>query len=370
MTTGWRDRSLGDLLGEFGLDLLPEHDFPTDGWSGATFTSLIDAYGRRYVLKRTSPLIDWIARATRDDELREGWMAALPRGALAWMPTSMSPYLGAAADGSGVAILSPDLSNELIAWERPGHDPAIDRATLARVLRAVARLHAIPWSRVLETALAGDGRPAAPWCPLPERLTLLAPAAAARYAADDNPVGDRFLAGWDAFDRLAPEGARHLVARLGADPSSLVAALGKLPSLGLHGDLKLANVALLPDEQVAFIDWQMTLQAPVAVELGWFLVSNSGSLPLRPEEVMAGYREALEWDSGRWSAEGHGHDFAGLVGDWDAQLDLTWIVGLLLRGWRKGLDAEAGVLLPNGMTAADDLAWWSARAEDAAARRL
>jgi hypothetical protein len=370
MTGGWRERSLQDLLSEHGLELLPEHEFPTDGWSGATFSSLRDSDGRRYVLKRTSFETDWIARATRDHELREGWLAALPRGALAWMPTSMSPYLGAAADGPGVAILTPDMSNELIAWERPGHDPAIDRATLARVLRATARLHAIPWSRVLESALAGDDRVSAPWCPLPERLTLLAPASAARYAADDNPVGHRFLAGWDAFDRLAAPSARNLVARLGADPSALVAALETLPALGLHGDLKLANIALLPDEAVAFIDWQMTLQAPVAVELGWFVVSNSGSLPLPPEEVLAGYREALEWDSGRWGAEGHGHDLAGLVGDWELQTDLTWIVGLLLRGWRKGLDAEAGVVLPSGIRAADDLAWWCARADEAASRRL
>ena len=28
------------------------------------------------------------------------------------------------------------------------------------------------------------------------------------------------------------------------------------------------------------------------------------------------------------------------IGDWDRQVDLTWIIGLLLRGWRKGLDAE------------------------------
>ena len=58
------------------------------------------------------------------------------------------------------------------------------------------------------------------------------------------------------------------------------------------------------------------------------------------------------------------------IGDWDAQRDLTWIVGLLLRGWRKGLDAEAGVVLGSGVRAADDLAWWSARAVEAAGRRL
>ncbi len=370
MNGSWQDRSLLDLLQGFGLDLLPEHEFPTDGWSGATFTTVANSEGRRYVLKRTSLGVDWIARATRDDRLREGWLAALPAGALSWMPGSMVPYLGAAADGDGVAILMPDLSNELIAWERPGHDPAIDRAVLARVVRAIARLHAMPWTRVLESALERDGDDAPLWCPLPERLTLLAPSAAARYAADGNPVGDRFLEGWGRFDERAPDAARELVARLDADPAPLVDALGRLPALGLHGDLKLANVALLPEEQVAYIDWQMTLVAPVAVDLGWFLVSNSSSLPMPPDQIMEGYREALAWDSGRWGAEGHGHDFGELVGDWEAQRDLTWIVGLLLRGWRKGIDAEAGLVLPSGVSAADDLAWWCERAVEAAERRL
>jgi hypothetical protein len=44
---GWRDRTLLDLLTEHGLELSPEHAFPTDGWSGATFTGLIDPAGRR-----------------------------------------------------------------------------------------------------------------------------------------------------------------------------------------------------------------------------------------------------------------------------------------------------------------------------------
>ncbi|HET9085810.1 MAG TPA: phosphotransferase [Candidatus Limnocylindrales bacterium] len=370
MNGSWQDRSLLDLLHGFGLDLLPEHEFPTDGWSGATFTTVADSEGRRYVLKRTSLGLDWIARATRDERLREGWLAAVPQGALAWMPDSMVPYLGAAADGDGVAIVMPDLSNELIAWERPGHDPAIDRVTLARVVRAIARLHAIPWTLVLEGALERDGDEAPPWCPLPERLTLLSPTSAARYAAEDNPVGDRFLEGWALFDGRAPDAARDLVARLDADISPLVAALGRLPGRGLHGDLKLANVALLSDERVSYIDWQMTLVAPVAVDLGWFLVSNSGSLPLPPKEIVEGYREALAWDSGRWSAGEQGHDFDDLVGDWEVQRDLTWIVGLLLRGWRKGIDADAGMTLPSGVSAADDLAWWCDRAVEAAERRL
>jgi hypothetical protein len=58
------------------------------------------------------------------------------------------------------------------------------------------------------------------------------------------------------------------------------------------------------------------------------------------------------------------------LGDWDAQVDLSAIVGLLLRGWRKGLDTEAGAVLASGVSAADDLAQWSDRAVEAARRRL
>ena len=48
----------------------------------------------------------------------------------------------------------------------------------------------------------------------------------------------------------------------------------------------------------------------------------------------------------------------------------TWrsIVGLLLRGFRKGLDTEAGVTLASGVQRADDLAWWCERAVAASAR--
>ena len=86
--------------------------------------------------------------------------------------------------------------------------------------------------------------------------------------------------------------------------------------------------------------------------------------------IVGEYRQALEWDSGRWGFGSDAHDFAALTGDWDAQLDLTWLIGLLLRGWRKGLDAEAAVTLGSGVSAAEDLAWWCERAVEAADRRL
>jgi hypothetical protein len=370
--SGWHDRTLVDLLAAYGLTGAVERPFPTDGWSGASFSAL-ERDGRRYVLKRMSLAVDWIARATADADLREAWLADASE--TRWPAGLTAPYLGAAADGEGAAILMPDLSADLIAWDRPG-DSAIDAPALARLLRAMARLHASPWSLGLEASAASAGLGLPPWCPLPERLLLLARPAARAYAAAGNPVGERFLAGWDAFDRSASSAARDLVEGLSLEPGPLMRVLASLPSVGLHGDLKLANVALLRADDVGLIDWQLTLRAPVAVELGWFLVANSGSLAERPERVLASYRAAIAGASRESAsrtdvrAADDGRDIDDVVGDWAVQADLAWIVGLLLRGWRKGLDAEAGRGLPSGVSGADDLAWWCRHAVEAGERRL
>ena len=168
-------------------------------------------------------------------------------------------------------------------------------------------------------------------------------------------MGERFRQGWEAFDRHASPAARSLITGLTADPAPLITALGRLPAVGLHGDLKLGNVGLAPGGAVDLIDWQMTLVAPIAVELGWFLVANVAGLPLPPDEVLDRYRQ-----------------IAGLPDDalWAAQRDLTVVVGLLLRGWRKGLDAEAGLDLPDGRSATADLMWWSTSAVAAAGHWL
>lgn len=343
----WARRPLADLLAEHGLAGAREEPFPNNGWSGAQLTRLIRADGAAFILKRTSWSMDWIARSTRDHSLREAVVAADP---IPFPRPLSNVYLGAAIDDGRAAILMPDLSAELLPWDDTAG--AIDAETLDRVLEAFAALHGLPWAEL-------RARPEGlrwPWCPLRERIELLTPASAQRYEDGGLPIGRRFLDGWAAFERLAPAGAVGVIARLDHDSKPLIDALGRLPSAGLHGDLKLANVALQPDGSIAFIDWQMTAFAPLAVDLGWFLVSNVSQLPLEPEAVFERYL-ALAGPS-------------TAVGDAALQLDLTVLVGLLLRGWRKGLDAEAGLSLPTGRNAADDLHWWSERAMIAAERRL
>jgi aminoglycoside phosphotransferase (APT) family kinase protein len=354
----WDRERLPDLLGRHGVAGLPEEPFPNDGWSGAQLT-LIRRGGDRFVLKRTSWATDWIARSTRDHAVREAFVAA---GGLRPPAPLWPPYLGAAADGNAAAILMPDLSDWLVAWDRPG-GATLEPAALWRIVDAVAELHLAAWPD--ETA---EGA-AWPWCPLQERLELLTRRSAERYHAAGLAVGGRFVAGWDVFDRLASASGRELVERLSRDSAPLLKALERLPSTGLHGDLKLANVGLLPDGRVALIDWQLMCRAPVAVELGWLLVSNSGSLVTQPEILLERYRAAVAARLAEAPKPGS-EPLSDPILDWDGQVDLTWIVGLLLRGWRKGLDAAAGAGLPSGAAATDDLALWCRRAVDAADRRL
>jgi Phosphotransferase enzyme family len=331
---------LAELLAVHGLAGASEEPLPNDGWSGARLTRLQGSGGARFVLKRDSLDLDWIARETSDvPELREAVLAhAGPR-----LPVPVQlPHLGVGRDGDLVALLMPDLSETLLHWEAP-----VSLTEMDRVLGALASLHREPWQDQVPGAF--------PWTDLRRRLLLLTRRSAARYHAEGNPVGARFLEGWDAFDRHAPAAARALIDGLTEDAEPLFAALARVPSAGLHGDLKLGNVGLAGDGSVWLIDWQMTLVAPIAVELGWFLVCNVAGLPLQPHEVLDRYRRA-----------------AGLPADalWAAQRDLALVVGLLLRGWRKGLDADAGLSTACGWTADEDLAWWGREAVAAARRRL
>jgi hypothetical protein len=303
---------LATMLAAHGLAGAREEPLPNDGWSGALLTRLTGSDGARFVLKRDSLALDWIARVTDDAPvLREAQLAL----AAPTLPAPVRlPHLGVARDGDAVALLMPDLTGTLLRWEHP-----VDVPTTDRVLAALAALHAHPWQTQLPAAF--------PWTDLRRRVLLLTRASAAAYEAAGLPVGARFRHGWDAFDRQVRPAVKDLIDGLTADPEPLFAALARLPVAGLHGDLKLGNAGPAADATVWMIDWQMTLVAPIAVELGWFLVCNVASLPLTPEDVLERYRVA-----------------AGLPDDeaWQAEWDLGVLIGLLLRGWRKGFDTEAG----------------------------
>jgi hypothetical protein len=250
---------LADVLRRNGLAGVLEEPFPNDGWSGATLSLLRRGDGDRFMLKRDSLAGDWIARSTNDGpNLREAWFAA--HGPTLPSPIR-APYLGAGVDRNEFGILMPDLTGVLFDWDAP-----ISVEDLDRILGGLAEFHGYPWSLL---GMLESG----PWCPIPERLTLICRASLERPGAARDAVGERILPGWDAFDRRVPSEIRELIHSLGEDPRPLVDALATMPSTLIHGDLKLANVGIEPGGTIDLIDWQMVTVAPVAVELGVAAIS-------------------------------------------------------------------------------------------------
>ncbi len=335
------------------LSLKTERPFPNDGWSGARLTRLRRGT-RQFILKRDSLRDDWIARATNDGPvLREAWFAARHPP----LPSPLrAPYLGVGADGDEIGLLMPDLTGILFDWQTP-----IDVRALDRLLGAIAVMHAYPWGRT------GVGVATGPWCPVRERVLLISRPALERLGAAREAVAERLLPGWDAFERTATPDARELVATLSLEPHPLLAALAGLSPTLLHGDLKLANAGFAGDGEIELIDWQMVMFAPVAIDLGWFLAANVATLPLPPDEILERYRIALQVAAGRDADDDSAGDLAPARA---SDLDLAWIVGLLLRGWRKGHDAEAGTVFASGMTGPEDLELWCRLAVAAANRHL
>jgi hypothetical protein len=265
---------------------------------------------------------DWIMRTTDDVDCREAAFAA----ADSELPDLIRvPVAGVARDGGDHAILMSDITGDLIP-----PDAMVTERELDLIIAAVAALHATePPANV-------------PWCDVERRLTLLTPAGASIARRYGHPVGAAIADGWTLFERHAPNDVVALIHGLFEDPSPLLRALASLPNAFLHGDLKLDNIGLDVRGRMWLIDWAMTLVAPAAVDLGWFLAINSRRLPVSLDEVMLRYADA----AGVPTAQRERHDA------------LTVLCGLLLRGWRKALDAREGEPA--------ELVWWCERARDAA----
>ncbi len=316
-----RYADLTAMLDAHGLAGAREEPFEHTGFSGALLTRLRRVDGALFVLKRVSIERDWIIRATEDEGRRE---AAFAAASIALPDGVRTPALGVARDGDVDALLMHDISEHLLP------QGAIDASTLKTIIARMAELHAAPLP--LPEAL--------PWCGLHQRLTLLTPGTARIAEAYGAPVARDIIDGWALFERHAPSDAVALIHALSGDPSPLLRALDILPAALLHGDLKLDNIGVDGAGRLWLIDWAMTLLAPPAVEVGWFLAINSRRIPYSLDEVMSGYAtEARIADRERHDA-------------------LAVLSGLLLRGWRKALDAEEGE--------PDELFWWCDRAREAA----
>lgn len=304
------------LLAAQGINA-PDRAMPHNGFSGARLTR-VGQGAERFVLKRISYAEDWIMRETGDVGLREAQFAVSPL--MARLPRAMAvPSLSAARDGSGAAILMRDVSPWLLPDDRPASVAQVDA-----LLAAMAAMHAAFWDQPLADARVS-------WCGVRERLMLLSPIVGKKLVEQGRDFG--VAAGWRAFHDHAPPEAQRLAARLFEDPARVLQAAAALPPTLLHGDIKLANVAIDPDGgRVWLFDWALVMRGPVALDLAWFPAVNTPQIPWSVDETIDRYCEHL-----RVALGAHRRDAS-----WPEQRAVAAIGTLMLMGWAKALDHEAG----------------------------
>jgi aminoglycoside phosphotransferase (APT) family kinase protein len=62
----------------------------------------------------------------------------------------------------------------------------------------------------------------------------------------------------------------------------------------LHGDVKVANFAILAGGHVSAFDWAMAGTGPCTIDLGWYLAVNASRLTGPKDQIVRRYRTLLE----------------------------------------------------------------------------
>ena len=224
--------------------------------------------------------------------------------------------------------------HDVTPWLVPATDEVIPVAQHLRFLRHMAALHAAFWACGPEFDVV----------PAMHRYLELSPWMAQAESASGaaHLVPQLVGKGWPMLADVAPLAAA-VVTPLAYDPGPLVDALAMTPHTFVHGNWKLDNLGTDDTGRTVVLDWEQPgIGAPLS-DLAWYLAINCRRLPQLKETSIAFYRDALEdsgIDTGPW---------------WDRQLALCLLGALVQFGWEKALGGYD-----------EELAWWEARAVQAA----
>jgi hypothetical protein len=292
---------------------------------------------RRLVLKRVRLSADWTARRTSDYIGREA--ALLGEGTLAdvWQVFDC-PYRAFARGHDEIALLMDDLSPFLLPDRRvPLREEEEDL-----LLQALAEMHGRYWS---SEALS------LPWLAQPQHFAGLLDASSAERDGNldllPSVLRERVGQGWIAARKRLPE---RLFDALRVPASELARTWDNLPQTLVHGDVKVANFALMPAGRIAAFDWAMIGAGPATLDLGWYLAVNASRLARPKEQVVARYRALL--------TERLGNPFADSL--WKALENAGVMCGARMLLWSKALAVDS-----NAPGARAEWDWWVSRLEAA-----
>jgi len=321
-----------------------EEPLATPGFSGATHRRLVavlpSGERRRFVLKLCDPTREWTATRTGDHIGRE-WSLLAERALDAVWEAFVSPFIAYAVEGGRSGLLMEDVGAHMFPDVRERIAPAHEDALLA----ALARLHARFWrSPVLSISWLGHAASTSGFL-LPAVLDD-----AAALALMPPPLRERLRLGWNAaLARVSAPAATVL-----QFPARVIhEAWADLPQTLVHGDVKIANFALIPERGVAAFDWALVGAGPSTTDLGWYLAINASRLARSREAVIARYRELLERELGTQLDEVL----------WDRLEDAAVIYGARTLLWAKAAPAADAI-----ETARAEWDWWARRLEQVAER--
>jgi hypothetical protein len=311
----------------------------TSGYSTAQHDrleiTLASGATRRLVVKRV-PATDWTAHRTGEQLGREALLLGEPALAAVWEPIEC-PYLAYWSGDGEIGLVMDDLSPFLL----PDVRAPLSEDQEERLLVALAELHAQFWS-----SPALD----LPWL---ARAQHYAGFLDSPSASSDSLIGlpvalrERVRLGWAAASRHVPASIAAALARPAAD---VARDWITLPRTLLHGDVKVANFAIMPSRQVAAFDWAMLGTGPATVDVGWYLGVNASRLARPKDKLLARYRLLL--------TERLGSPLHETL--WDSLSRVAVICGARMMLWSKALALEA-----NGPGSRDEWKWWMEHLEAA-----
>jgi len=297
--------------------------FITTGFSGAVLQKIeliaADNTTHHLILKQTNLKTDWISQRTHDTVGREAaWLneECLRR---TWNIIHC-PYIAFAKENDLTGLLMEDLSAHLF----PDNREPIDIDSENIIIDTMAALHAQFWD--------SDDIKQLTWLTRPrDYLDILRPGDHAQdsYCPPPEPLRTNLSEGWRiAFELLSINTMNYLTQPI----EEILSSWTNLPVTLLHGDMKIANMALSPGGKLSLFDWPMIGCAPCGIELGWYLAVNATRLARRKEEFIHAYRSSLECN------------LQEAIDDksWKEIVKLSIVSGAMMMLWNKALKWKSG----------------------------
>ncbi|HEX5153940.1 MAG TPA: phosphotransferase [Parafilimonas sp.] len=314
------------------VDIVP---FAAIGFSGATLqrVEVLCETGtkRNFVLKLVHLKNDWISQRTNDHIGREG--ALLDEQCLAGIWDHIHcPYIAFARENDLTGLLMNDFSNYLF----PDAREPINIAHEDIVADALASVHATFWDSPAIRKIS--------WLTTPyEYLNILSPGEHEqdKYCPPSDKIRDSILEGWKIALQLLPAKIKSYLLQ---PIEEIFKPWNDLPLTLLHGDVKIANMAIIPGDKLVLFDWPMVGCAPCAMELGWYLAVNATRLARTKESFIVKYRSCLESHL----------QFEIDEQTWQRMIHLAVVTGAMMLLWNKALGWQSGT-----QKGKDEWEWWS-----------